>query len=339
MSPQSDSLLDTHDLLLLDLDGVCYLGDTPAPNAVRALETVKAQGGKRIFVTNNSSRTPQKVAQKLEAMGISAETHEVMNSAQAAIIKLQTYFPVGTKVLAVGGAGVYEALQEAGYEIVKSADENPQAVVQGLAETVNWKELSEAVLAIKRGAKHFATNLDATLPTERGELVGNGSLVAAVVNATKIDPIASGKPDPEMYEYVVQKQKAIKPLVVGDRLDTDIYGANLANYSALLVLTGVTKPQELLRVPKKYRPTYVGLDLSDLNLPVPHITVQQNEWRCADDIVTLQDTIIRLNGLVVPTKITLNQFRALLLASWHYQDQGGNIDSLDLPEFKVTRAL
>ena len=225
LSASEQPLSSIHDVLLLDLDGTTYLGAVAAPNAPQALAEAKKAGARTMYLTNNSGRSPQVVADHLSSIGIATAPSEVLNSSQVAARTAEKLLPSGAKVLLIGGEGLRAAFAQTSFCIVTCADDKPQAVVQGLSESVGWAELSEAALAIsKHGAMHIATNLDATLPRERGEMIGNGSLVACISNATGTTPINCGKPEPAMFSIGSEIAQARKPLAVGDRLNTDIAG-------------------------------------------------------------------------------------------------------------------
>lgn len=255
-------LRDAHDVLLLDLDGTVYAGKDPIPGAVEALS-----GGseKQYFVTNNASRAPEDVAEHLRSLGFDTGAEFVVTSSETAARVLAGRLDPGSRVLVVGTDALANEITKVGLEPVRSADDHPVAVVQGHSVDTGWSMLAEAVLAIRAGALWVATNIDATLPTERGLVLGNGSMVAAVRNATDIEPIVAGKPAAPIMHDAIERSGARSALVVGDRLDTDIAGANETNLPSLLVLTGVSTAAELLRAPRHLRPTHIGSDLGVLN--------------------------------------------------------------------------
>ena len=239
------------------------------------------------FVTNNAARTPAAVAAHLTELGVAADADEVVTSAQAAAHVLADRLPAGSRVLVLGDAGLREALIERGLRPVDSADDDPGAVVQGYSPHLGWAELAEGAVAINRGALWVATNLDRTVPSARGPLPGNGSLVAALRHATGRDPdVATGKPDPTMHLESVERTGARNPLIVGDRLDTDIEGAVRAGCASLLVLTGVTGPAELLAAPPGSRPTFLGRDLRSLLTSHPAVEVADGQARCGRWVAT-----------------------------------------------------
>jgi HAD superfamily hydrolase (TIGR01450 family) len=234
--------------------------------AAEAVAAARAAGMRMAFVTNNASRTPAAVAARLAEVGVPAHEDEVVTAAQATATLLRTLVAPGARVLVTGGEGLRVAVAEAGFAVVTSAGDAPDAVVQGYDPSLAYADLAEAALAVRAGAVWVASNLDATIPTARGELPGNGSLVALVATAAGRRPDASaGKPERALHDEAVRRSGARRPLVVGDRLDTDIEGARRAGCDSLLVLTGVTTREMLATAGP--RPTYVGDDLRALLAP------------------------------------------------------------------------
>ncbi|WJY63296.1 putative hydrolase YutF [Corynebacterium atrinae] len=259
------SLLASHDALLLDLDGTVWEGGRAIPGAVEAISGAAAAGVDSMYVTNNAMRGPGAVAEKLRAIGLETSEANVVTSAQAAIDMAAEHLQPGDKILIVGTDSFRALAIDAGYVVVDSAEDEPKAVLQGMNPDLGWRELSEAALAIRQGARYFASNLDTTLPTERGLMVGNGSMVAAVVTATEVAPQSAGKPGPAMFYSAVNRLGAKSPLAVGDRLDTDIQGGNAAKMPTFHVLTGVSGELALIEAPEDQRPTYIGETLLDLH--------------------------------------------------------------------------
>lgn len=257
-------LIDCYDALLLDLDGTVWMGDEPIPHAVDALAGCATR---KMYVTNNASRGPEAVASKLEGMGFEATRDDILTSAMATIDMCKRELPSG-KVLVLGTESFVDLVREAGYEPVNSADENPVAVLQGHNPDTGWRQLSEASLAIHNGALFFASNLDATLPQERGLMVGNGSMVEAVVHATGVRPQSAGKPEAEMFHDAARRMGSHVPLAVGDRLNTDIAGGNAAGMDTLHVMTGVSGHHALVAAVPAERPSLIATDLRDLYSPL-----------------------------------------------------------------------
>ncbi|WP_305789957.1 HAD-IIA family hydrolase [Symbioplanes lichenis] len=261
-------LVDGYDLVIFDLDGVVYLIDEPIAGAADAIGRLRAEGTAVAYATNNASRRAVDVAAALTGMGVPAAADEVLTSAGAAAARLAERLPAGAPVLVVGAEALRAEVRDAGLTVVERAGDEPAAVVQGFGPEVGWKLLSEAALAVRAGALWVATNTDRTLPSPRGPLPGNGSLVAVLRTALDREPdLVVGKPAPALFETAARLAQARRPLAVGDRLDTDIEGAVGAGVDSLLVLTGVSGPAELLAAPPAQRPTYVAEDLTGLFEP------------------------------------------------------------------------
>jgi glycerol-1-phosphatase len=273
-------LSEHYDAALLDLDGVVYLGGTPIPGAADALADAARRGMKRAYVTNNASRTPHAIAGQLRAMGVAATAADIVTSAQAAAHLLADRLPAGAAVLVVGGMGLRLAIRDRGLRPVTSAAERPAAVVQGYSHDISYGLLAEAALALQAGALYVASNIDATLPTTRGPQPGNGSLAQVLIYATGRTPVVAGKPEPPLHAESVQRVGAVRPLVVGDRLDTDIEGAVRGGADSLLVLTGVSTPADVLLAPPQRRPAYIAADLTGLNLSQPAVAADGGAFRC-----------------------------------------------------------
>ncbi|WP_250292060.1 HAD-IIA family hydrolase, partial [Frankia sp. CiP1_Cm_nod1] len=264
LSASPAPLVDVHDAALMDLDGVVYRGSEAVPHAAPAIAAARGRGMRTVFVTNNALRTPARVAERLRSFGVLAAPADVVTSAQAAARLLAGRLPRGAAVLVAGGEGLREAVRDVGLRPVTTAGEGPAAVVQGFDPAIGYARLAEAALAIQAGALWVASNTDASVPTERGLLPGNGSLVAMLRTATGAVPLVAGKPERALHEESVRRAGARSPLIVGDRLDTDIASAVRSGTPSLLVLTGVTGKGELLRAGAHYRPTYVAADLRGL---------------------------------------------------------------------------
>jgi glycerol-1-phosphatase len=268
------------DVALLDLDGVVYVGPAAVPGVPAALAAARRDGMRLGFVTNNAARTPQQVADHLTELAVPAGPDDVITSSQAAASVVAELLGTGARVLAVGGPGVAAALTAAGLSVVERAEDDPAAVVQGYGPSVGWAQLAEAVVAVRRGARHVATNTDATIPSPRGILPGNGALVGVVTAVTGQAPLVTGKPDPAMHAECVRRTGARHPLVVGDRLDTDIEGARRAGAASLLVLSGVAGPADLLAAGPDHRPDLLARDAAGLLTAHPPVVTADGGWRC-----------------------------------------------------------
>jgi HAD superfamily hydrolase (TIGR01450 family) len=281
-------LLDTYDALLLDLDGTVYRGGEVVPGAAEAVRAARENGNAVRFVTNNASRSPRDVADHLTEIGVPATPVEVSTSSQAAGTVLAERLRPGDEVLVVGTSALADIIADVGLRPVREYTDNVSAVVQGLSRDAGWRDLAEATLAIRAGALWVACNVDPTLPTERGELPGNGAMVAALRTATGQEPLVAGKPARPLMDEAISSADASSPLVVGDRLDTDIAGAVTAEVDALLVLSGVTKPADLLAAPAWLRPRYVAPDVGYVRCAAAEMEIApQRGWEVERNDLTL----------------------------------------------------
>ena len=250
--------------MLCDLDGVIYEGThsiKDAPETINKLLTSSIPVG---YVTNNSSRKPETIAEQLAGFGIQTSADNVIGSAKTGVEILSTLIPAGAKVFVVGGEGLRSRVVEAGFELVTSSDDKPAGVIQGFDPSVAWTDLAEASYSIANGAKWVATNQDWTIPREKGIAPGNGTLVSAVHTAVGQLPIFAGKPEPAIYKTAVEHFGAKQALFVGDRIDTDIRGANRAGIDSVLVMTGISTRKEVLGVKKEDRPTFIIGTMAEL---------------------------------------------------------------------------
>ncbi|MHA7175998.1 HAD-IIA family hydrolase [Arthrobacter sp. Sr24] len=313
----ADTLLTAYDAVLADLDGVVYAGPAAIPGAIDALNGLAARNVKLAYVTNNASRTPAQVAAHLRDLGAPAEDDQVVSSAQAGAALLALKFPAGSKVLVTGSAALAWEVQALGMQIVASADDAPDVVIQGFDPTLGWADLAEATFAIKGGAAWIATNTDMTIPRDRGIAPGNGTLVAAVRSAVGFDPMVAGKPEAPLFHTAANRLGVQSPLVVGDRLDTDILGGNNAGMATALVLTGVDSCESALRARTAERPQFIIADLGGLYAPYPEITFDAGSVTCGGATARVVaneqgNQSVLING----SADDLNAWRAACAAWW-----------------------
>jgi HAD superfamily hydrolase (TIGR01450 family) len=266
--------LEGVDALLADLDGVVYAGPGALPYAVESLNRAAAEGRRLGFITNNASRTDASVAAHLSELGVPTRPEDVVTSPQAAMKLLVERIPAGSTVLVVGGEGLVVEVEKAGFVVTRSSQDAPAAVVQGFAPTVAWTDLAEAAFALalpeeEGGIPWIATNTDWTIPQARGIAPGNGTLVSAVHTAVGRLATVAGKPEAPIFHAAVARFGSAKPLFLGDRLDTDIMGAQAAGIDSAIVLTGIDRPKHILAAPAHSRPTYILSDLRELFEPYP----------------------------------------------------------------------
>ncbi len=279
------TLARQHDCLLLDLDGTVFRGHEPTSGAVESLAGVDARV---LYVTNNASRAPEQVAEHLRDLGFAAASDDVVTSAQSAAHLLAAHVPPNSAVLVVGTDALAGEVSNVGLRPVRTFDEGPVAVVQGHSPNTAWPDLAEAALAIRAGALWVAANVDLTLPSERGLLPGNGSMVAALQVATQQNPLVAGKPQPTLMNDALSRGTFATPLVVGDRLDTDIAGAVAAGLPSLMVLTGVSTASDAVHAAPAERPGYLAADLRGLHADADALRIGPDPaWRIDIDTDTV----------------------------------------------------
>ena len=296
----AEPLHTSYDAGLLDLDGVLYRGADPVEHAAAAVATARSAGMRIAFVTNNASRHPAAVAAHLSALGIAADAGEVVTSGQAAARTVAAAVAPGAAVLVVGTEALSETVAGAGLTVVRRIDQagpdGVAAVVQGLAPETSMADLAEATVALRAGALWVVANTDATLPSPRGLVPGNGAFVNLLQTVTGCEPIVAGKPDPALHVESVRRVRSSRPLVVGDRLETDVMGAVRGGADSLLVLTGVTDLATLLAAPPGGRPTYIASDLRGLATPHPDVLVEQDRATCGSATASLVDDRVQVDG-------------------------------------------
>ncbi|WP_329397613.1 HAD hydrolase-like protein [Streptomyces melanogenes] len=318
-SGSARALSEAYDTALLDLDGVVYAGGEAIEHAVGSLGTAREGGMHLAYVTNNALRTPDVVAAHLTELGVPAEPGDVITSAQAVARLISEQVPEGSRVLVIGGEGLRVALRERGLVPVESAEDAPAAVVQGYGgPDLAWGRFAEASYAIAAGVPWFASNTDLTIPSGRGIAPGNGAAVEVVRIATGAEPQVAGKPLPPMHRETILRTGARKPLVVGDRLDTDIEGAFNGGVDSLLVLTGVTDGAQLLAARPEHRPTFVDADLRGMLTGQPEVAENDGEFGCGGWTAAVRDEAFVLDGDGEP----LDGLRALCAAAWTYAGDG-----------------
>jgi len=330
-------LADSYDAALFDLDGVVYLGPVAVEGAPEGVRALRERGTRVGFVTNNAARPPAAVAEHLVDLGILATADDVVTSAQAGAQLVAGRFAVGSKVLAVGGAGVWEALEEVGLVGVGSADDGPVAVLQGFGFDLTWQQLNEAAIAIHRGAHWVATNIDPTRPTDRGIVPGNGAAVDAVRQAVAVDPEVAGKPFRPLVDATVARLGAARPIFVGDRLDTDVAGAVAAGLDSMLVLTGAHGAADLVAAPPGSRPTHLGYDLRDLLEPARACTQRPGEASCGQQTAVLDSGRIELVTTPEDRSAALDALWAVATLTWQEADQDRAVDPA--PAVRVVDAV
>lgn len=319
------------DLVLADLDGVVYRGALSIPRAVEQLNAA-AERVRVGYLTNNASRTDSAVAEQLRGFGLRLETSDVVTSPQAATALLAQTVAPGATVLVIGGDGLVDELTKAGFKVTRSAEDQPDAVVQGFAPEIGWKELAEASFALAEQPGRdplpwIATNTDWTLPLERGLAPGNGTLVSAVHTAVQRLPVFAGKPEPAIFESAFARFGTRNALMVGDRLDTDMKGARAVGIPALHVLTGVDRPKQLVAASADMRPDYIVANLDGLHEAYPQTeTLKDGSAKVGTARVRMDGHIVQI---VERGDSAINLLRAGCAAIWA---SGLAIYALKVPE-------
>lgn len=238
--------VDRYRAFLLDLDGVVYRGQEAVPGAAEAVAGLRDAGRRVVFITNNSARTPEQVADRLDGLGVAARPEEVVTSAQATATLVAREDGERTAFV-IGEEGVRHALRDAGIEVLDGVPRSAGFVVVGWDRAVDYEKLRVATVLVGRGARLVATNEDASYPAPGGELwPGAGSLLAAVETASGVRATVVGKPHRALFDAAVERAGTDRVLVVGDRIETDVAGAVAAGLDAALVLTGTAGPHDLL---------------------------------------------------------------------------------------------
>ncbi|MCW2571820.1 MAG: family hydrolase [Frankiales bacterium] len=316
-------LCEAYDAALYDLDGVLYVGADAVGHAAESVAVATAAGMRSAFVTNNASRRPAVVAAHLTELGIPAGPSDVVTSAQATVRMLRERLPTGAEVLVVGAPGLVEEVTAGGFVPTTTSGPQVRAVVQGFAVDTSYAQLAEACLALRAGALWIAANTDSTLPTPRGLVPGNGALVAALQVATGLEPVVAGKPGPALHLESVARVGAARPLVIGDRLDTDILGAVRGGADSLLVLTGVADAHDAVVAPPGMRPTYVAPDLRGLAEAQPAVVLMSTRATCADATASYNEGTIHVTGSGV------GALRAVCALAWRCRDGGHPIERVE----------
>ena len=320
----SQALWGEYDLALLDLDGVVYIGPDAVEGAAGRLEEASAAGMHLAYVTNNASRPPREVARHLSALGIPASEQDVVTSAQAAARMLAEMLEPGSPVFVIGGPGLFEALDEQGLRPVQSIDDEPVAVVSGFYGDLLWRTVTDGAILVKNGLPWVASNLDFTVPTPRGNGLGNGVLVEVVARYAGREPQVAGKPLPPLFEETRRRVGGARPLVVGDRLDTDIEGAHNAGLDSLLVLTGVTGVAELVSARPHERPSYISPGLEGLGEPHPVPEERDDGFELGGWRAVAQHGAVKVEG----DGAAVDWWRVLAAAAWRHLDETG--ESVDV---------
>lgn len=313
-----------YDLVMCDLDGVVYVGGAAVDGVPQALTDVRRLGAHVAFVTNNAARTPATVASHLTELGISAEPHDVVTSAQAVAGLVSEHCEPGATVLALGAEGLWSALRERGLTPVGAKDpsaDRAAAVVTGYGPDVVWREVMQTAVAVRAGVPWFASNTDSTIPTAHGVAPGHGAMVRMLADFAGREPVVAGKPQPPLLEETVRRVGGRRPLMVGDRLDTDIDGGRAIGVDTMLVMTGVTGAAGLVSIPSGQRPTYVAASLA--GVLEEHRAVRRD----GDDHVmgTVRARVVDGEIVTEGAATTTQWWQAVAAAGWAWLDHHGTV--------------
>ncbi len=255
--------------LILDLDGVIWVGERPIAEALEAVKKLRTLGKKMLFVTNNSTRSRRDYEKRLRDLGLEVDINEIMNSGYATALLLKERYG-GGRTYIVGEKGLVEELEGQGLQVISREecwDNGADFVVVGMDRGFNYWKIATAMRAIRQGALFIATNADKTFPSEKGLLPGAGTMVAAISTASGKKPdIIVGKPNAHIFEIALKKMNLRREevLVIGDRIDTDIEGAYKAGIKSLLILTGVTSREEVEK--SEIKPNFILNSMKELFL-------------------------------------------------------------------------
>lgn len=320
----------SYDLVMLDLDGVVYVGSHAVPRAQECLADAARRGMRLGFITNNAARTPVQVAAHLRDLGVDAGPADVVTSAQAAATLIADKFGSGATVACLGGPGLDEALHDAGLEVV-GPGERAEVLATGYGPEVVWKDIMRAAVSVRDGRPWVASNTDGTIPTAFGTAPGHGALVDLISRFAGVEPVVAGKPQRPLLDETMRRIGGARPLMVGDRLDTDIEGGRNAGVDTLLVLTGVTDLGGLLEARPHERPTYLARDLRGLLEPHAAPTALGAAWRVGGWTAEIVDGVLRVDG----DGDGDDWWRAVAVAGWAYADATGatvDTDRVRIPE-------
>jgi glycerol 3-phosphatase-2 len=313
-------VVEAHDLVMFDLDGVVYVGGEAIDGVADHIDRVRATGRHVAFVTNNASRTPAQVAKKLTGVGVAAEAADVVTSAQAAARLLAEAHGEGARILLLGGEGLRVALLEAGLEPTDDP-EGAVAVASGYGPDVRWRDIMRASTLVRDGLPYVASNADLTIPTPYGLAPGHGVLVRTITGFAGVEATVAGKPEKPLMEETVLRVGGDRPIMVGDRLDTDIEGAHAIAAPSLLVLTGVTWLDELAAATAELRPTYISPTLEGLFEPHPAPAEDGGSVELGGWTARVGDGRLRVTG----EGTDADWWRVAATACWRHLDESGEV--------------
>jgi glycerol-1-phosphatase len=314
-------LTERHDVFMFDLDGVIYVGAQAVPGVAEHIAALRARGVRTAFVTNNASRSTVVVAEHLTALGIACPPEDVVNSAQAAASLLAAKHPVGSKVLVLGGGGLTAALVEVGLvPVTETGEREVVELLTGFGPDVVWRDIMQAAARVRTGLPWTASNTDTTFPTEDGPLPGHGLLVELITKFSGVVPEVAGKPERPLLDATVERTGAVRPLMVGDRLDTDIEGGHNAGVGTLLVLTGVSGLDDLVTAAPHRRPHFICPTLAEVFEPQPVPVLVEGAWNLDGWNASVVDGVLEVTG---DGKVA-DWWRVVAVTAWEHLDATGH---------------
>lgn len=318
LGTSDQALSGAYDLAMLDLDGVVYVSGDAVPGASEHLAAARSAGMRLAFITNNAARPPATVAAHLRDLGVEAATEDVVTSAQAAARVLADRFGAGASVVCLGADGLRESLVAAGLTPV-GADDEAVAIATGYGPEVRWSEIMRAAVRIRDGLPWVASNTDASIPTAFGVAPGHGVQVDMLRRFAGVDPVVAGKPERPLLDETVRRVGGQRPLMVGDRLDTDIEGARRVDVDSLLVLTGVTRLSELVAAAPHERPTYIAPDLAGLLVAHAAPEAADGGWTLGGWRAGVRAGALQVSG----AGSVEDWWRVVAAAAWAHLDEAG----------------
>jgi glycerol-1-phosphatase len=317
------SLATAYDLLMFDLDGVVYVDGHAVSHAAESIAEAREMGAHVAFITNNASRTPDQVAANLRDLGVSASSEDVVTSAQAAARLLRDEHGSGAPIAVLGAEGLAAAVRDGGLEPVLVGDPRAVAIVSGYAPKIRWKVIMRAATLIRNGLPWVATNTDLTLPTDNGLAPGHGLLVRLISDFADVTPRVAGKPERPLLDETRLRVSGDHPLMVGDRLDTDIEGAHRAGTDSLLVMTGVSGLADLARARPHERPTWIGHDLTVLSRPGVTAAQDGPSFRAGPWVAREEETGLVVEGTGEASEERDAWWTVVAAAAWSHLDRTG----------------
>lgn len=324
--------IDAYDAALFDLDGVVYLGPEPVAGAPESLAELRELGIRVGFVTNNAGRSADVVVEHLNELGIECSRDDVVTSSQAIAQLMAAELPTGAKVLVCGAQALADEITAVGFTLAADHTENPVAVVQGYDPEIAWPRLDEACFAIQRGAKWYGSNTDINRPTHLGMVPGAGAQIQAVGTAVDAEITVAGKPYPPLLLETIKRMATARPVFVGDRLDTDIEGANNVKIDSFLVFTGAHGKRELAGAVPQQRPTAIGHDLRGLLRSRREASWQGEQVICRQASAEVVDGRLQLAGPLSDLSQQLDALWAIVQLTWRDPELDATevLDRLDL---------